>query len=153
MSMEVFQGKLFVGTADLGGNGFSLFYYDSVNDSDPTILTQTGFGGNTYVWTFKTCGDRLFMGAFTSGGDPDEGLWVTSDGDTWIALPGFYPHDPEEYGVRSMACGRPADGIEHLFYGTAANNNGSSALRFSHATRIFQIEGPFNDPIPSLTSE
>ena len=56
MSMEVFQGKLFVGTADLGGDGFSLFYYDSVNDSNPTILTQTGFGGNTYVWTFMTKG-------------------------------------------------------------------------------------------------
>ena len=148
ISMEVFQGKLFVGTADLGGNGFSLFYYDSWDDSDPTILTTTGYGGHTYAWILQECGDLLFMGAFTSGGDPEEGLWATSNGDDWTSLPDFYNPTPTEYGTRSMSCGIPADGVERLYYGTAADNDGSSDLRFDGATRIFRIEGPF-DALPS----
>ena len=144
ISMARFGNNFFVGTADLGGNGFSLFYYTSPT-ADPVILTTTGFGGKTYAWIIEACGELLFMGAFTSGGDPLEGLWVTSDSDTWTVLPSFYNPDPEEYGVRSMACGIAADGNPRLYYATAAVNTGAPAdvLRFSHGTRAFQIEGPF----------
>jgi hypothetical protein len=145
ISMEVFQGKLFVGTADLGGNGFSLFYYTSPTAA-PEILTTTGFGGNTYAWILQECGDLLFMGVFTSGGDPEEGLWAATNGlmeANWTNLPNYYNPTPTEYGTRSMACGIAADGIARLYYGTAADNDGTSEPHFTGATRIFRIKGPF----------
>ena len=145
ISMEVFQGKLFVGTADLGGNGFSLFYYTSPTAA-PEILTTTGFGGNTYAWILQECGDLLFMGVFTSGGDPEEGLWAATNGlmeADWTNLPSYYNPTPTEYGTRSMACGIAADGIARLYYGTAADNDGTSEPHFTGATRVFRMEGPF----------
>lgn len=152
ISMEVFDDKLFVGTANLSG-GFSLFYYTSTaTNATPTFIEHPSFDNMTYAWILRACGDLLFMGAYTSGGDPEEGLWVTSNGDDWSPRPNFYDPVPEEYGLRSMACGIPADGIERLFYGTAAVNTGSPEPRFSHGTRVFRIEGPFDSlpPLPPL---
>ena len=157
MDLEVFDNKLFVGTADrvgFGHDGFSLLYYDGVDDPTPTILTTTGFddetefGPNGYAWYLKTCGGLLFLGVYTERGGYDAGFWATGDGDNWSNLTGFYDPTSTEYGVRSLSCGSyasegQATAVDRLFYGTAANQASPSTPRFTEATRIFRIEGPF----------
>lgn len=135
MTLEGFQGQLYLGTVNYL-DGFTLLRAsDPANPSAWEVLSTNGFQNlgppgsmsNAYVWSMVGLGDALYLGTFNDGlydgvydplPIPLDGrgqIWYTKDGVNFLPLvdDGF---DQFNYGIRTMVV---AD--NRLFAGTASN--------------------------------
>jgi hypothetical protein len=148
LKLYVYNGELFLGTANFS-RGFTFLRYDGSQD-EWSVITVDGFGfdRNTYVWSMAEFEGKLYMGTFTSdflsaldggggldlGGDLDLGdvdlswidlltpsaqLWSSCDGRNWEQLRlPMFGFGIWNYGFRNMAVGEDGSG---LFLGTGSN--------------------------------
>jgi hypothetical protein len=124
LDLEVYQGAMYVGTANF--RGFGMFRtFDGTNYE---TITTNGLGdpGNAYSWRFRAFDDHLWLGVFNVlnflSGIKGGSLWRSADGLQWEEMVGGGPGallpygfgDPFNWGMRTL---ETFDGS--LYIGTA----------------------------------